>query len=479
MNENKNFSRNNPPNFLESKNLEKEAVLSGVKIENQPGMHDFAGAKVLKNFIFKKVLLLVLPLLFLGTLFLVLTRLKPKSPITSPSEKEIVWWGIQHDESVFLPLIEEFEKQNSGVKIKYVKKAQTDYKNILANALSSESGPDIFEIHNSWPLMFKNQLSTLPSQIMSEQEFKSSFYKTVVSDLNISGEGIIGMPLEFDALTLFINEDAFISSSQRPPQSWDEFRYLADTLTIKDDKDFILRGGASMGITQNVDHWPEVVALLLIQNKVDLLNPVGEASENALKFYRDFGENRVWSNALPPSTIAFANGKLAMYFGPSRRVSEIIKINPNLKFKTVRLPQVRKNLPTDPDFSYATYWVHSVSKKSKNKELAWRFLKFLSDPESLKKINENIKDREGFYRLYPRPDMNLIFREDFVLGSVASLADSTKSWYLADATFDGRQGINSQLKSAFEEVILKGIDSKNLANLATNIKSILSSYSAK
>ncbi len=431
-----------------------------------------------KNFLKRKVFIFgIIVFSVVVFLFTLSFRIKNSKNVSTTTKKgELVWWGVQHDPAVFQPLIEEFEKKNPNIKIKYTKQSNSDYRERLANSLKQGTGPDIFEIHNTWPYMFKDSLSSLPSQIMSKEEFEKSFYPVIVSDVTLPNLGMVAMPLEFDALTLFINEDIFILANLDPPEVWDEVGSLAHRLSLKGAGGIVSQAGVAMGITQNVDHWQEIVGLLLIQNRVNPASPIGDRAKTALNFYKSFKEGEVWDDALPPSTVAFANSKVAMYFAPTRRAQEIVKLNPNLKFRTLRLPQLRKNLPTDPDFSYATYWVQAVSVKSQNQEIAWEFLKFLSSPESLREINSNISKLEVFPRLYPRPEMNLEFREHPVLGSVASLAYNARSWFLADQTFDGQKGINSLIGKIFENLLAGSINDRVLGGSAQDIKKILSSY---
>lgn len=367
---------------------------------------------------------------------------------------EIVWWGIQHDISVYQPLINEFEKENPNIKIKYEKQSPQDYQVRLTSALASGKGPDIFEMHNTWPAMYREELSTLPSSVMSKEEFSGSFYPIIVSNLTLS-KGIVGMPLEYDALTLFINEDVFTSALKSPPETWSDLQDLAPQLTQTGDKGIIIQGGVALGITENVDHWPEIFGLMLFQNGVNPNKPTGKLAADVFSFYQLFSKSKVWNNTLPNSTFAFSRGELAMYFGPTRRASEIIKANPNLNFRTAKLPQLPKNKPNDPNYSYATYWVHGVSEKSKIKDGAWTFLKYLAREDSLKKLNENIIESETFGRVYPRPGMNADMVQDLIFGSIITFAYDARSFYLADNTHDGPNGINTSVNNLYKELIDK------------------------
>src|SRR3989344_575889 len=390
---------------------------------------------------------------------------------------EIVWWGMRLEEVDVTPLIKEYEEKNPGVKITYVKQPPNDYRERLTNSLAAGNGPDIFEIHNSWPPMFANELSTLPSGVMSSDEFSKTFYPVIVSDLTTT-KGIVGIPLEFDALTLFINEDIFTSSARTPPKTWDELRVLATDFTQKREDGVIIQAGIPMGFTQNVDHWSDILALMMIQNGASLANPVGERAKSSLDYYLLFKSDGVWDQTLPDSTLAFARGKVAMYFGPTRRAFDIAKENPNLKFRAVLLPQLAKEKPTDPDFSYASYWLEGVWDRSRNKDISWDFIKFMSMSESIEKLNHNLKQRTNIERISPRVDMAQIWKDDPVLGSVTALATNAKSWYLETDTNDGPTGINTQLNDIYERVVepSSGNDSITLEAAATEIAGVLAKY---
>lgn len=425
----------------------------------------------------KAVIFGLVATLFLGAIIFLAVKLKSSDKGLVGKKGEITWWGIWEDEVVVTSLIEEYQKLNSKVKITYVKQSTKDYRERLINALAAGKGPDIFEIHNTWAPMFKNDLEVMPSSVMSAGDFATTFYPVITSDVTIP-TGIAAMPLFFDAITLFINEDIFSSAAKSPPRTWDELRTLATQLTQKDERGTILQSGVALGRTENVDHWPEILGLMMFQNKATPGKPTGKLAEDSLGYYLLFSKtDRVWDEKLPPSTIAFAQGKVAMIFAPSWRASEITKANPDLRFKTVPLPQLPKDKPDEPDISYATYWTEAVWKRSINKGDSWDFLKFLSSRESLEKLNREIKKDKGYTRPYPRADMAQLQIDDKVAGSIIALAPKAKSWYLVDETYDGETGLNSQINKAFAAALNPRADAKkDLVEVATEVAKILSQY---
>jgi multiple sugar transport system substrate-binding protein len=395
---------------------------------------------------------------------------------------QITWWGLWENQSVVQPLISEYESSHPGVKITYVAQSQQDYRERLTNALAKGDGPDIFSFHNSWVPMFRNDLDSLPATVMNPADFAKTFYPVASSDLTL-GNSIVGIPLEYDALTLFVNTDILNAAGLKPPTDWNQLTspaYLA--LTKKDDQGVITQSEIALGRTENVDHWPEILALMMIQNGVDLSNPTGPAAEGALTFFTNFSTvYDEWDATLPSSTQAFASGKLAMYFGPSWRAFEIEQQNPNLKFETVPVPQLPKDNPNEPDITYATYWAQGVWSKSPNKAIAWDFLKFLSTQDSLQKLYKNESATRSFGEPYPRTDMATLLSDQPVLGSIVSQAPGARSWYLDSRTFDGPTGINSQLINYFGDAVNAVADRKDsaasaLATCAQGVRQVLAQY---
>ena len=189
----------------------------------------------------------------------------------------------------------------------------------------------------------------------------------------------------------------------------------------------------------------------------------------------------VWDASLPPSTQAFAAGKLAMYIAPSWRYLEIRSSNPGLKFKTALIPQVPKDNPAQLDITYATYWAQGVSAKSSNKAAAWEFLKFLNTQESLQKMFQSAATAREFGQTYPRTDMAQLLADHPVLGPIISQAPGAQSWFLASRTFDGPTGINSQLANYFGDAINmvangKGSAIQALTTCAQGVIQVLSQY---
>lgn len=428
----------------------------------------------------KPILLGLVGLVLLGLLFFLVRRFLLPGTRT-PEQITLTYWGLWEDSPVIEGAIRQFEEENPGVKISYVKQAKEDYRERLVNSLARGAGPDIFRFHNTWVPMLATELSPLPAEVMDAGTYQQTFYPVASQTLR-SGANLVGIPLMYDGLGLYINEEIFSSAGKTPPKTWEEFRQLASELTIKNAEGEILQAGAAVGRTENVDHWQDILSLMMLQNGVDLKNPTGEAAEGALKFFTVFATgDRIWDETLPFSTNAFAAGKLAMYFGPSWRAFEIKEQNPALKFKVVPVPQLPKTTSGEPDITWASFWAEGVWSRSKNAQAAWQFLRLLSTKSVLQDMYQEASKTRLFGEPYPRPDMASLLSQDPVVGAYVGGAQDARSWYLTSRTFDGPTGINSRISAYFKDAVNAVVVDREraenvLPTLAAGVSQVLSDY---
>jgi len=419
---------------------------------------------------FWKILLIVILLLFLGGGFY---WWQNKDGVVTVDQTTITYWGLWEPESVMTGLIEEFEEENPKIKIKYIQQNIVDYRQRLQSALASGSGPDIFRIHNTWLPMFINDLAPVPNDLASSLSLETNYYPVLRESL-FSGGSYYGIPLMFDSLALFYNKDIFTQHQLSPPQDWDQFRQVANQLTIRNDEGRILQAGAAIGGVSNVDHWSDILGLMMIQNGAPIAGPYGTDAQQALDFFTIFTRrDQVWDETLPDSTRAFAGGKLALYFAPSWRIINLNELNPDLNFGVVPVPQ----LPERGPVSWATFWAEGVSVRSEKQAAAWQFLEFLSKEESLERVFRAGSQVHYIGQLYPRIDMAGKLKQAPLLAPFLEQAPDSKSWYLSSRTADS--GINDNIIKYFEDAVnrsLMGADSELETTVTQGVDSVLSRY---
>ena len=263
----------------------------------------------------------------------------------------INYWGLWEDPAVIQGVIADYENKNPGIKINYVRNQITNYRSRLQTRLETDpttgsgEAPDIFRVHSSWMPMLKGDLAKVPTATANSIGLDSDYYQTYKNEIK-DGSSWMAIPLMYDGLSLFYNKDLIGSAQVSLPKSWWDLETAANKLTVRDANGNITIAGAALGITDNIDHWSDILGLMMKQGGVEMLatdDINAKKLKDVLTFYTLFRtKDRVWDENLPSSTQLFANGKLAFYFGPSWRVFNIEDTKvPDLKYGITTVPNCR------------------------------------------------------------------------------------------------------------------------------------------
>jgi len=385
----------------------------------------------------------------------------------------IEYWGLWETSEVLNQVLQDFQTQNPGLIVRYIQQSHRDYRERLQSAIASGSGPDLFRFHASWAPMLSAELEPMPASVMSVSDFSQTFYPAASRQLQLNGQ-LVGVPLMYEGLVLYYNQDVLETAGVSPPQSWSDLRDAARTLSIKQENGQLQRGGVAIGTAENVDHFADILAVLMLQNGANLEQPSSPEGRDALLFYTNFvKQDQVWSADLPSSTLAFARGDVAMMFAPTWRAFEITQTNPNLRFAAVTLPQLPNNKIT-----WASYWAEGVSKQSQNKEAAWKLLQYLTQKEVQQKLFSAQSQTRAFGEPFSRVDLADQAASQPILGPLLQDAPAAQGWYMSTFTHDN--GINDQIiqyyKDAVNSLLGSGSIDQILVTLQEGVNQVLSTY---
>jgi len=446
----------------------------------QPSQQPTAPIKKKPVLLFIILVLLLLGAAVLGFLFL---RGKKK-------EQEVVtltYWGLWEPEPAVQGVIAEYEKENPNIKVQYLEQDKEDYRLRLQSAFDRGEGPDIFRFHQTWIPMMKKELVPVPQTVANSLGLDSDYFPIIKESLNQGGQ-YYGVPLMVDALALYYNKDILAAANKSPPRTWWGLENLAKELTVRPDEKITV-AGAALGTTNNVDHWSDIIGLMIYQNGG---NPgeVNSLIEDVLNYYLRFKNvDYVWDETLPNSTLAFANGKLAFYFAPSWRVFNLLDTNPNLNFGITAVPQLPKLENVDwqaaergegelTKVGWASFWAEGVWSGSKKQTEAWNFLNFLGSKESLQKLYTAQSQIRLFGEIYPRTDLASSLDPEPMIKPFIDQAKIAKSWYLSSSTHG--VGINDRMIKYYNDAI-NSLDQGSQADdvletLSSGIDQVLNQY---
>lgn len=423
---------------------------------------------------FKNIIPLILGLVvFAAIVYAVVKFVLPMLGDKEPDPVTLTYWGLWEPNSIMQTVIADYERQNPYVKINYTMQSPKNYRTRLQTAIESGEGPDIARIHNTWLPMLGTSLAPAPATVISSAEL-NAFYPIVKNDLS-TDRGVYALPTMLDGLVLFYNPQYLTQAGVNPPTDWNELRKLAFQLTVRNAETGVIeRAGAAVGTASNIEHWSDILGLLILQNSGNPGDPSTDAVKDALTFYTIFStQDKVWDETQPNSIYAFATGSVAMIIAPSWQAQEIAAINPDFEFGAAPAP-----ILAGEKLGWATFWAEAVPKTSKNSEEAWKFIKFLTGKDSLQKLYAAQVSERGYGEPYPLKELANLLQEEPVSYSVVSQGDSYESWFMSSRTFD--EGINDQIIKYYEDAInaINGGASVagQIKTLTAGVEQILSRY---
>lgn len=420
----------------------------------------------------------------------VITNFSKKEDVAERRSATLIFWDFLDNEDAYRELIQKFIVKNPGVTIKYEKKkverygekSSESYRYLITNALASGEGPDIYIINNNWLPMENNRI--VPLNEVSDKNtalLVSEFPDVVRFDFtreDTTGNPILySLPLSIDTLALYYNVDYFNGVNiVNPPVTWDEFVEVVKKISRFDEVGNLQLAGVAMGAADtdsiieggdNINNAVDILSLLMIQAGAQMNDPINERvsfsdavrverkklypARDAFEFYTSFAnsssENYAWDPNGFFSIDAFSNGTAAMMINYSYHIDTVRDKNPRLNFKIAPIPQPKDRFDK---VTYADYWSLVVAKNSKNPDIAWKFITFITQEENakiyLKKTNR------------PPALKSLIneYKDNFELDVFAGQLLSARSWIQPNA-FETERILNQAI-----EDILTGEDSTSI-----------------
>lgn len=396
---------------------------------------------------------------------------------TSTKTITINYFGLWEPSQVMKPVIDAFEKQNPNIKVNYLPQSSQDYQERLQTNLTGQTPPDVFRMHSTWLPLFAKYILPAPANTISSTEISTNFYP-VVSKLLVSNNQIYGVPMTVEGLGLFVNTSMLAQKQIKTPKTWEDLVTGAKSLTeIDPTTGKITRAGVALGNTSNVDHWPDIVSLMLLQAGVKMTNMKSPEVQSTLDYYTKFVTKlKVWDDTLPPSTVAFANEKVAMILAPSWRAREIKAMNPSLSWEVVPVPQ----LPDVEPLNWASIWFETVSKETKYPQESWKFVSYLASANA----QQLLFDSASTERSFPQSPANKVAASNAIKNPViapfATSMETATSFYTASMTRDSKTALNSRLIKYLEDAVnafaLSQDGNKIVETLDSGFTQVLSEY---
>jgi len=312
-------------------------------------------------------------------------------------------FGDPPELNAYRTLIRAFERAESGIDVQLVEASdREDLLAKLSTSLAGGSPPDLFLMNYRFYGQFaaRGVLEPLGPYAQESEEFeREDFYPHAIDAFRWDGV-VMCLPQNISSLVVYFNRDLFRRYGIQPPRdgmTWAEFVYTASQMT-RDAKGHVVRGADPDQPMANTA--PAALYGLGVEPTIIRLAPfiwsnggeVVDADEAPMKFDFDtpeakqaiqsFLDLRGVHGVVPTDQEVeaeddesrFANGRLAMMLG-SRRSVTTFREAARFDWDVVSLPFFREPAGILHSDAYC------LTKASKRKDAAWRFVEFALGPE--------------------------------------------------------------------------------------------------
>lgn len=298
-----------------------------------------------------------------------------------PEVTTIRFWAMGAEGEVVEQLVPEFERRNPGIRVQVQQIPWTAAHEKLLTAFVGGATPDVSQLGNTWVPEFQalGALEPLDARAASSAATPRADYFAGIWDTNVIDGRTYGLPWYVDTRVLFYRPDLLAAAGYpRPPTTWAEW------------VDAMRRLKARMGPGQHpillpTNEWPQPV-ILGMQSGGTLLRDGGRWGDfsnadfrRGFQFYVDlFNQGlapRVSASEISNRYQEFERGNIAMVITGPWEIGEFEKRVQNAPWATAPLPG-----PDGPGVSMAGGASLVLFRASKNKDAAWKFIQYLSEP---------------------------------------------------------------------------------------------------
>ena len=268
-------------------------------------------------------------------------------------------WGSITEVEILKTIISDFEKENPNIKVQFMHIPQ-NYFQKLHLLFASNTAPDVVFINNLNLPIYKKYLVDLSKYIDNKE-----FYPVAISSLTYENK-LLAIPRDISNLVFYINLD----KTSLPNSDWTLGDLLNKSKALQDENVFAL------SFEEDI-YW--ALPYLSYFAETNLTDGISADEMNGINFYkslRDEYKIAPTKSQIGSSTLAqmFLDEKVVFYLS-GRWMYPKIKEKAEFNWSVVNFPYGK-----DKQLADTSGW--AVTKDCKNKDVAIKFVQFLSSEKS-------------------------------------------------------------------------------------------------
>jgi multiple sugar transport system substrate-binding protein len=306
----------------------------------------------------------------------------PGAPIdTKPAGGSITVWAMGTEGELLPKLAAQFSKENPDAKVEVTAVPWQDYAKKVQTAIASGDTPDATMVGAVDLAAFASTggLDTVPADLVDQ----SAFYPGAVQSTTFEGAQY-GVPWYVETRSLFYRKDMAQAAGVSAPKTWDEYGPFLTALQKQGAKwGLALPTGANATWQAVVPFMWQAGAEIMSADGKEFTFDTPEALAG-LKFYRQFISSKISSPNGPVSLGEIepqfvAGSTAALISGPWEESLLKSAGGPAFVDDKVGIAPLPSGPKSNASYIGGGQW--SVFKDAKNRDGAWKFIRWMASPE--------------------------------------------------------------------------------------------------
>lgn len=308
---------------------------------------------------------------------------QPSPPGDSPSSSTsevLQFWGIYDVPEVYQPIFDEFQKSHPGLEIRYKQFAnQEEYHQLTLQQLKKGKGPDVVLFDDDFFAEYQPYLTP------TDADYADGYSKFTEERLVQRGL-LYGLPLWTDSLMMYYNKRYYRDGLKR---AWYDFAEQTKKISIS---------GVAMGRLDNLASGWDILKALFLQKSIKLSGKPENSLYDTLEFFIRFAypvdryynwNERLTRNDVDLEVESFARQRVAAIAGYSSLFHVLTTKSQQIRDSGQRAISTDEiGIAPFPQFTpdapvyLGKYMALGASLHSNNPNLAWEFIRFLTNEKN-------------------------------------------------------------------------------------------------
>ena len=338
--------------------------------------------------VLKYAAILILPLLVGGVYLLNQLLFEEKKELEG--ELEIVTNANEQTYNAVNEILEQFMKENPGVKISYTTQG-SDYEQLMKARMASNDLPDIFVTHGWSVVRYSEYLRPL-----NDQPWFSQIEPSFMENIEDENGQVYVLPINMDQGGLIYNKKLLTELGVDIPKTWDQLKDICEKGKEKGYTGVFIAGKDSRQPASLLDIAAQTY--LEARNDQDYCSQLLDGSFDwnnwaplsqllvDLKESGYLNEDCVTCDTVDIAPRMSENNVLFLITSNMDLIRQASELNPDAQYGMAPIPALDET--QENVFAGGEREAYGIWKDTKNEELCLEVLKYLAKPENVKKVCE-------------------------------------------------------------------------------------------